>query len=206
MGSREHCSVRERAVVKDTMTKDVSTDVVIIGDGPGGLSAALFLAKNGLVPRVFGEDKTAMHWAQLKNYLGVPDVAGTEFQKAARQQVEAFGVRIEARHVAEVKATDGGFAVTLDGGETVPARYVILSEGKAPRLAQQLGIAFDGGAAVTDRNSKTSVDRVYAVGRLARPARSQAIISAGDGAAAALDILSREKGKDFADWDSPPKA
>jgi thioredoxin reductase len=45
---------------------------------------------------------------------------------------------------------------------------------------------------------------VYAVGRLARPGRSQAIISAGDGAAAAIDILSRVKGEDFADWDSPP--
>jgi hypothetical protein len=35
--------------------------------------------------------------------------------------------------------------------------------------------------------------------------RSQAIISAGDGARAALDILSREAGKDVRDWDSPPK-
>jgi thioredoxin reductase (NADPH) len=83
---------------------------------------------------------------------------------------------------------------------------VILSEGKAPRLATQLGIALEGGAAVTDRNNATSVPGVYAVGRLARPNRSQAIISAGDGAVAALDILSKEKGKPFTDWDSPPKS
>ncbi len=46
---------------------------------------------------------------------------------------------------------------------------------------------------------------MYVVGRSARPGRSQAIISAGDGAAAAIDILSREQGKDVLDWDQPPK-
>jgi thioredoxin reductase len=180
-------------------------DVVIIGDGPGGLSAALFLAKNGLQAVVYGEDKTAMHWAQIKNYLGVGELSGTEFQKAAREQVVGWGARIENRHVETVSAGDGVFRITLADGENVDARFLILSEGKSPRLAQQLGVAFDGAAAVTDRNGQTSVPGVYAVGRLARPGRSQAIISAGDGAVAALDILSKEKGKDVVDWDSPPK-
>lgn len=181
-------------------------DVAIIGDGPGGLSAALFLAKNGLQAVVYGQDKTAMHWALIKNYLGVGELPGTEFQKVARLQVEGFGARIEDRHVDSVSCEDGAFRLTLDGGETVHARFVILSEGKSPRLAQQLGIRFDGPAAVTDRNGQTSVPSVYAVGRLTRPGRSQAIISAGDGAVAALDILSKEKGQDVVDWDSPPKS
>jgi thioredoxin reductase (NADPH) len=181
-------------------------DVAIIGDGPGGLSAALFLAKNGLSTVVYGQDKTAMHWALLKNYLGVPEVTGTEFQKVARSQVESFGASIEDRHVDAVKQENGAFRVILQGGESVSSRYLILSEGKAPKLAQQLGVSFDGQAAVTDKSGETSVPGVYAIGRLARPGRSQAIISAGDGAVVALDILSKEKGKDFADWDSPPKA
>lgn len=180
-------------------------DVVIIGDGPGGLSAALFLAKNGLDVVVYGEDKTAMHWAQVKNYLGLAELHGTQFQKIARDQVATFGARVENRHVDAAEAGPNGFSVTLAGGEKVSARYVILSEGKSPRLAQQLGVAFEGPRALTNREGQTSVKGVYAVGRLARPARSQAIISAGDGAIAALDILSTEKGKDFADWDSPPK-
>jgi thioredoxin reductase (NADPH) len=50
------------------------------------------------------------------------------------------------------------------------------------------------------------VPGVYVVGRLARPGRSQAIISAGDGASAAIDILSKEKGEDVTDWDSPPES
>ena len=180
-------------------------DVVIIGDGPGGLSAALFLAKNGLSTAVYGQDKTAMHYALLRNYLGLGEVTGTDFQKQAREQVLAFGAQIEDRHVDGVAREGGAFRVTLNGGETIQARFLVLSEGKAPKLAQQLGVRFDGAAAVTDKNGQTSIPGVYAVGRLARPGRSQAIISAGDGAVVALDILSRERGQEVADWDSPPK-
>lgn len=180
-------------------------DVAIIGDGPGGLSAALFLAKNGLSTVVYGQDKTAMHWALLKNYLGIDEMTGTDFQAVAKKQVERFGARLESRLVEGVSRENDLFRVTLEGGESVTARYLVLSEGKAPKLAQQLGVRFEGQAAVTDRDGKTSVPGVYAVGRLARPARSQAIISAGDGAAVALDILSKEKGQAVVDWDSPPK-
>jgi thioredoxin reductase (NADPH) len=180
-------------------------DVAIIGDGPGGLSAALFLAKNGLSTVVYGQDKTAMHWALLKNYLGIGEISGTDFQKLARQQVSGFGARLEDRRVDTVEEANGAFLVTLEGGESVSVRYVVLSEGKAPKLAQQLGVRFEGSAAVTDKSGQTSIPGVYAVGRLARPGRSQAIISAGDGAVVALDILSKEKGQDIVDWDSPPK-
>src|SRR5881392_2380681 len=105
-------------------------DVAIIGDGPGGLSAALFLAKNGLSTVVYGQDKTAMHWALLRNYLGIDEISGTDFQKQARNQVTAFGAKLEDRHVDGVGRNDGGFRLTLTGGETVDARYLILSEGK----------------------------------------------------------------------------
>ena len=51
-------------------------DVLIIGDGPGGLSAALFLAKNDMNVTVFGQNKTLMHDAMLYNYLGIPQITG----------------------------------------------------------------------------------------------------------------------------------
>jgi thioredoxin reductase len=182
-------------------------DVIIIGDGPGGLSAALLLAKNGLEVTVYGQDKTAMHFALLKNYLGIVELAGSEFQKIARSQVTAFGAKLVDRRVESVKKTENGFSATLEGGAEVSARYLILSEGKSPRLAQQLGLEYDAERGLgVDINNKTVLERVYAVGRLVRPGRSQAIISAGDGAAAAIDILSIEKGEAFSDWDEPPKA
>jgi thioredoxin reductase len=185
-------------------------DVIVIGDGPGGLSAALFLAKNQLDVVVFGQDKTAMNYALVKNYLGIPEILGTEFQRIAHQQVTGLGARLRGDRVeaiAAAPAAGGGWVVTLEGGEQLTARYLVLSEGKGPRLAKQLGLAFDEASGIaTDRNARSSLDGVYIVGRSARPGRSQAIISAGDGAAAAIDILSREKREDFVDWDEPPKS
>ncbi len=176
--------------------------VIIVGDGPGGLSAALFLAKNGHQTTVFGLDKTALHWAYLHNYLGVPDTAGSDFQAIAKTQVLEQGAEIVEE---EVTAVAPGFSVTTGSG-SYESDYLILTEGKTPTLALSLGVATDEtGAIVVDRNGATSVDKLYVMGRAARPGRSQAIISAGDGAAAALDIMAIEAGKDVQDWDSPPK-
>ncbi len=182
-------------------------DVLIVGDGPGGLSAALFLAKNGLRTVVVGADETAMHWAMLYNYLGIPAMTGSDFQKVAREQAAARGAILAHGRVSHVTVDGERFSASLEAGGAVKARYLILSEGKAPTLSTQLGLATDGDHIAVSREGRASVARVYAVGRMVRPGRSQAIISAGDGAAAALDILALEKGKDrFADWDSPPEA
>jgi thioredoxin reductase len=180
-------------------------EVIIVGDGPGGLSAALFLAKNKLDVVVLGDDKTAMHWAQLRNYLGIPEIHGSELQRIGRAQVESFGGRFDEHRAESVAKAGEGWAVKLTSGTTLTAKYLILSEGKAPKLAKQIGLEFDDNhGIITDRNARTE-SGVYVVGRSARPGRSQAIISAGDGAAAAIDILSRVKGENFVDWDEPPK-
>jgi len=53
---------------------------------------------------------------------------------------------------------------------------------------------------------ETSVDDAYATGAMGRAEERQAIISAGDGAAAALNILTKEKGEHFHDFDVPADA
>ncbi|GIU91926.1 MAG: thioredoxin reductase [Acidimicrobiia bacterium] len=180
--------------------------VVIVGDGPGGLSAALFLAKNGQQVTVFGQDKTAVHYAYLYNYLGIPEISGSDFQKTARDQVERHGAELVEDEVTSVEAGERFRVVTAEG-RTVEADYLILTEGKNPKLARSLGLAeTPEGAIAVDSECRSSLDRVYVVGRSIRPNRSQVVISAGDGAKAALDILAREEGKDVQDWDTPPKS
>jgi thioredoxin reductase (NADPH) len=178
--------------------------IAIIGDGPGGLSAALFLAKSGHEATVFGTDETAMHFAHLYNYLGIPEIGGTEFQRIAREQAMSFGAVIRNEEVIAVSADDG-FTVTTESGSAA-FDYLVLTEGKRPDLALSLGVAVEEtGAIQVDRDYRSSLDGVYVVGRSARPERSQAIISAGAGATAALDILAIEAGTNVTDWDTPPQ-
>jgi thioredoxin reductase (NADPH) len=177
--------------------------IAIVGDGPGGLAAALFLSKNGHEVTVFGTDQTAMNYAYLHNYLGIPEIAGTEFQRIAKDQVSSFGASLVNEEVEDI---GDGFEIST-ASATIEVDYLILSEGKGPKLAKSIGLVVDQwGAIQVDRDYRSSKDRVYVIGRSARPERSQAIISAGAGATAALDILALESGHDVQDWDTPPDA
>ncbi|TVR34309.1 MAG: thioredoxin reductase [Nitriliruptor sp.] len=177
----------------------------VIGDGPAGLSAALLLAKNDHDTIVFAQDGTLMHKAHLYNYLGVEDLSGSDFQNIARRQVAAVGADLREVEVLEVASADGGFTVRTDDGEETVDNLILAGGKAAGSFAEALGADRADGALTVDADGRTSVDGLYAAGHLVRPQRSQAIISAGDGAAAALDILSREAGKDVHDWDVPPQ-
>jgi thioredoxin reductase (NADPH) len=178
--------------------------VIVVGDGPAGLSAALLLAKNGHEVVVYAQDQTPMHHAELHNYLGIPVINGNEFQKVARAQVVNYGANLREEQVTGVWRADDGFGVRVGEGED-RGHYLVLAGGKtAQRLAEEAGAERREGIVTVDTEYRTTVDGLYAVGRVARPNRSQAIISAGAGATAALDILSREAGKDITDWDTPP--
>lgn len=178
--------------------------VLIVGDGPGGLSAALFLAKKGQTVHVFGSDETPMHKARLLNYLGIDDITGSEFQQRTRAQVEKMGANLHRTNVQSAKRDGDGFRVDTADGQSFRGEYVILAAGSKSPFAAMLGLDCDDrGFVITDREASTNVERAYAVGWSARPDKVQAIISAGDGAAAALDILSREAGKPVHDFDVP---
>lgn len=181
------------------------TDVLIIGDGPTGLSAALLLSKNGQDVVVMGKDETPMHKAYLENFLGLRKVRGTAFMERAREHVEAFGTELVTTEVSDVAAENGGFVVSGTDGTEVETRYLVLATGGSQKLAERLGVVFEDDRVRVDLDGRTSEDRVYAGGWLARGAKIQAAISVGDGAAIALDILSRELGKPFHDFDTPPE-
>ena len=183
------------------------TDVLVIGGGPAGLSAALFTAKNGLDTAVFDTDETWMHKAHLFNYPGIQSIDGSTYLETLREQVDDFGVeRHQDTPVTAVSATDDGFAVETEDDEHT-ADYVVLATGANRDLAEDLGCAFtDEDIVDVDVTMETSVDDAYATGAMVRAEEWQAVISAGDGAAAALNILTKEKGEHFRDFDVPADA
>jgi thioredoxin reductase len=181
--------------------------VAVVGGGAAGLSAALFTAKNGLDTVVFDTDETWMHKAHLFNYLGIESEDGSAFVEDAREQVDSFGVdRHQGEEVTAV-ATDGdGFTVTTEDAE-YDADYVVLATGAKRDLAEELDCEFtDEDVVDVDVSMETSVADAYATGAMVRAEEWQAVISAGDGAAAALNILSKEKGEHFHDFDTPADA
>ncbi len=186
---------------------DGMTDVLVVGGGPAGLSAALFTQKNGLETTVFDTDGTWMHKAHLFNYLGVGSQDGSAFMETARTQVDSFGVdRKQGTEVTDVRQTDAGFEVTTED-DTHEAPYLVLATGANRDLAETLGCDMTAEDVVdVDVTMETSVDDAYATGGMVRAEEWQAVISAGDGAAAALNILTKEKGEHFHDFDTPADA
>jgi thioredoxin reductase (NADPH) len=183
------------------------THVAVVGGGAAGLSAALFTAKNDLETTVFDTDETWLHKAHLFNYLGIESEDGTEFVADAREQVAGFGATIhENTEVTGVSETDDGFIVATEDDQ-VEADYVVFATGADRSLAEDLGAAFtDEDVVDVGVDMETSVQDAYATGAMVRAEEWQAIISAGDGAAAALNILSKEKGEHFHDFDTPADA
>ncbi|MFU1783460.1 NAD(P)/FAD-dependent oxidoreductase [Haloarcula japonica] len=183
------------------------TDVLIVGGGPAGLSAALFAQKNGLETTVFDTDGTWMHKAHLFNYLGVGSQDGSAFMETARTQVDSFGVdRKQGTEVTDVQQTDTGFEVATED-DTYEATYLVLATGANRDLAESLGCDMtDEDTVDVDVTMETSVADAYATGGMVRAEEWQAVISAGDGAAAALNILTKEKGEHFHDFDTPADA
>ena len=147
-----------------------------------------------------------MHKAHLFNYLGVGSQDGTAFLETARSQADSFGVdRRQGEAVTDVEAVDGGFRVHAE--DEHEADYLVLATGADRDLAESLGCAFDGDVVDVDVTMETSVADAYATGAMVRTEEWQAVISAGDGAAAAaLNVLSKEEGEQFHDFDTPADA
>ena len=77
-----------------------------------------------------------MHKAMLYNYLGIPEMTGSEFQRVSRAQVQQQGGQIEDVEVTHAEKTDTGFAVTTANGDRAEGKYLVLSTGTNTKLAE----------------------------------------------------------------------
>jgi len=118
----------------------VSTDVreaIVIGSGPSGYTAAIYLARAGLQPLVFEGSVTAggalMNTTDVENYPGFPDgVMGPELMDNLRKQAERFGAELVTDDATEVELS--GEVKTVKVGQTeYRARTVVLAMGSAYR-------------------------------------------------------------------------
>ena len=114
-------------------------DVVIIGSGLAGLTAAIYNARANLKPVVVSgkaEGGQLMLTTSVENYPGFPEgIMGPELVERIKQQAKRFGTRFIDGDVEKVETTGGGFSVTTSEGE-IKAKSVIIASGASARMLE----------------------------------------------------------------------
>ncbi len=116
-------------------------NVVIVGSGPAGLTAAIYTARANLSPLLIegwqsGGQLTTT--TEVENYPGFAEgVMGPELMKAMRGQAERFGTEFLTGEVTAVDLKQRPFTITVDAEQTVQAKTVIIASGAS---AIQIGL------------------------------------------------------------------
>jgi thioredoxin reductase (NADPH) len=123
------------------MSEQRVENVIIVGGGPAGYTAALYTSRANLEPLVvegFQWGGQLQNTTDVENYPGYPDgIMGPEMMQQFRAQAERFGTRFETDDATRLELSDGGVQRVYVGDEEHLAKTVILAMGAEPR---RLGI------------------------------------------------------------------
>ncbi|MGW0143398.1 NAD(P)/FAD-dependent oxidoreductase [Streptomyces calvus] len=116
-------------------------DVVVVGGGAAGLSAALVLgrARRRTLVVDAGEPRNAPS-SHMQGYLSRDGMAPAEFLALGREEIARYGVGLVRDRVTDV-TRDGDFAVVLESGGTVRARRLVVATGLRDELPEVPGVA-----------------------------------------------------------------
>jgi len=113
-------------------------NVIIIGTGCAGYTAAIYVARANLTPLMLSGTQPGGQLTtttEVENFPGFPEgIMGPEMMMNMQKQAEKFGTRIQYASVESIaKDDDGNFSVKLGGGDTLRSKTVIIATGAAPR-------------------------------------------------------------------------
>jgi len=186
----------------------MTDDVVVVGGGVAGLSAALFTARAGLPTTVVSTGESILERnAHLENYPGFP--AGVDPRRlldlVTEQASDAGADRVDG-HVTRVTATDCGFELHTVDGDRYTADYVVAASWADPSYLDGLDVDLvDRGSQTfvgVDEFGATSVEGLYAAGRLAEQ-HHQAVVAAGHGAQVGIAVVEDSDVDFYHDWTVP---
>jgi thioredoxin reductase (NADPH) len=106
-------------------------DCVVVGGGPAGLTAAIYLARFRRRFRLLDGGRSRASWIpRTRNYPGFPDgLSGDDLLARMRLQAQRYGASVVKDRVEALDLVEGGFALTLRGRDTLRAKRVILATG-----------------------------------------------------------------------------
>ena len=118
-------------------------DCLIIGGGPGGLTAAIYLARFHLDIMVVDSGKSRAAWIPCaRNVSGFPDgIKGTELLQRMRDQACKYGAKIETEFVTKLELNEQGLFTATWGSGCATARTVLIATGvtnRRPPMDEQL--------------------------------------------------------------------
>jgi thioredoxin reductase len=119
------------------------SEVIIVGGGAAGLSAALVLsrARRDVVVIDAGEPRNAPA-SHMHGFLSRDGLPPRELLAIARHEVEAYGGRIRDGHAeTATRRADGGFQVALEGGASLTGRKLLIATGLRDELPEITGLA-----------------------------------------------------------------
>jgi len=166
-----------------------SFDLVIVGGGPAGVAAAVYAGSEGIAALVIEDTAVggqAGTSSRIENYMGFPTgISGTDLTWRGQVQAMKFGTRFAMPRRVETLArrADGSFCATLDDGDEVCARAVLVASGVQYRRLPLARLEALEGAGVF--YSATDMEARFC-------ARTQAVvIGGGNSAGQAAMFLSR---------------
>ncbi|MFC5453163.1 NAD(P)/FAD-dependent oxidoreductase [Paenibacillus aestuarii] len=184
----------------------MSYDVVIIGAGPTGSSAALFTAKAGKKTLVIDSDQSVTKRAWIENHYGVDAISGPDLVEIGKKQAAKFGAEFVQAKATQLEKTDAGIRVVTENG-SYEGTHVILGTGLFADLLEASGIQTKPGTepriktiADVDAAGRTNVAGVWAAGTIGGVSM-HTIITAGDGARVAINVISELNGARYVDHD-----
>jgi len=110
-------------------------DVIVVGAGIAGLTAALYTARQRLSTLVIGADLGGqlLLTEEIQNFPGFVSIRGFDLVKRVEEQVRLYGAKIIFDEVTRVEEAEGGFKVTTSTGAEYYCDALILAFGKSPR-------------------------------------------------------------------------
>lgn len=111
-------------------------DLIIIGAGPGGVTAAIYATRAGLNVSIFEKNivgGAVINAFEIENYPGVGKIVGSDLAMNLMNEVDNFGIDVHYDEIVSLKKEDGIFHLVTAENENFYSKKVLLALGTKPR-------------------------------------------------------------------------